>query len=306
MELINTENGLKAVVELDEVEINWWRKEIGKIRKRLIPSPKESVSEFFENNFDHIGRKVDVENISELIQEIREGVWGSFVNREIDFFRETVNLLVHDRDAPKEVLDSLLHDQIGKEIIAATSYDQLVQPLLKFYSESTGRLFPYFYELSKSQTNSRRSRAGAEFEEIIDQIMRRLEIPYDSQAQLGQKTFSDEGLGKKVDGVVPSMESYNKSRSRCIIATMKTSIRERWQEVVEELNRTNIPSIHLLTLDDTITANTLELMNNHNMTLVTYKFVKDRHPTFNNIMDFETFFGTEIPHTLEWWRQNII
>ena len=134
--------------------------------------------------------------------------------------------------------------------------------------------------------------------------MKRLDIPYDSQSHLGQRTFSDKGLGKKVDGVVPGMEAFNENRSRCIIATMKTTIRERWQEVVEELNRTNIPSIHLLTLDEGITENVLTLMKNHNITLVTYKSIKTKFPTFTNVMDFETFFGSEIPHTLEWWAKN--
>ena len=101
-----------------------------------------------------------------------------------------------------------------------------------------------------------------------------------------------------------SMEAFNENRSRCIIATMKTTIRERWQEVVEELNRTNIPSIHLLTLDTGITENVLTLMKNHNITLVTYREIKAKFPLFTNVMDFEAFFGSEIPHTLEWWAKN--
>jgi hypothetical protein len=31
---------------------------------------------------------------------------------------------------------------------------------------------------------------------------------------------------------------------------MKTSLRERWQEVAEEIERTKIPEIHLLTVDE--------------------------------------------------------
>jgi hypothetical protein len=33
---------------------------------------------------------------------------------------------------------------------------------------------------------------------------------------------------------------------------MKTSLRERWQEVAEEIERTKIPEIHLLTVDEDI------------------------------------------------------
>jgi hypothetical protein len=45
---------------------------------------------------------------------------------------------------------------------------------------------------------------------------------------------------------------------------MKTSLRERWQEVAEEIERTKIPEIHLLTVDEDIPKNKAQEMANHN------------------------------------------
>lgn len=304
MKVIETHDGLKAVLELDSPEIKWWRKTIGEVRKHTIPSPTKAVDTYFHSLEEHGYANIDVSQISTFIADVREGVWNGFIEKEILFFKEVVGILVKKREVPHEILDAMLTKKMSDRFLTLESRSQLLNLIGDVFQDYTGRIFPYFYELSKSQTNSRRSRAGSEFEAIIDHLMTRLEIPYDSQSHLGQRTFSDKGLGKKVDGVVPSMAAFNENRSRCIIATMKTTIRERWQEVVEELNRTNIPSIHLLTLDTGITENTLTLMKNHNITLVTYKWVKECFPTFTNIMDFETFFGSEIPHTLAWWQKN--
>lgn len=304
MQVITTHDGLKAVLELDSAEIKWWRKKIAEVRRRTIPSPVDSVDLFFTQQVDSGLTTLEVDNISSFISEVRAGVWKTFVEHEIKFFTDVVGVLIRDRDVPHEILDAMLTSEVTERLKNFSSRSELLSTLAEIIQDYSGRIFPYFYELSKSQTNSRRSRAGSEFEALIDHLMKRLSIPYDSQSHLGQRTFSEKGLGKKVDGVVPSMNAFNSNRSRCIITTMKTTIRERWQEVVEELNRTNIPSIHLLTLDESVTDNTLILMKNHNITLVTYRSIKEKYPKFTNIMDFEAFFGTEIPHTLSWWENN--
>jgi predicted nucleotide-binding protein (sugar kinase/HSP70/actin superfamily) len=82
---------------------------------------------------------------------------------------------------------------------------------------------------------------------------------------------------------------------------MKTSLRERWQEVVEEINRTNIPHIYLLTLDGTITENVMNVLHSHNITIVTYQTIKDNLSGFDNIMSFEEYFRHDIPHALDYW-----
>lgn len=85
---------------------------------------------------------------------------------------------------------------------------------------------------------------------------------------------------------------------------MKTTLRERWQEVVEEISRSNLPNIHLLTIDDDISDSKAEQMSQHNITLVVPRDVKQQTKLQNrrSIIDFETYFCEEIPAVMQYWR----
>lgn len=85
---------------------------------------------------------------------------------------------------------------------------------------------------------------------------------------------------------------------------MKTTLRERWQEVVEEVVRSNLPNIYLLTVDDDISVSKATQMAEHNITLVVLNRVKqqDKLSGKRNIISFESYFFDEIPHVLEYWR----
>ena len=86
---------------------------------------------------------------------------------------------------------------------------------------------------------------------------------------------------------------------------MKTTLRERWQEVVEEISRSNLPNIHLLTVDEDISDSKAEQMSQHNIVLVVLQSVKQQ-PALKNkrsIIDFENYFLTEIPQVMDYWRE---
>lgn len=304
MEIVTSHNGMKAILELDEDEIKWWRKKMGEVRKRYVLGPKDLIRNYIDsikNEPDYLDR---VKNTSAFIREIRDETWTIYVESELLFYKTVVKELLEERAPPHDVLESVISEQTISDLNAHDSHEELLRNVSDIFGNFAGRIFPYFFELSKSVTNSRRSRAGTAFEEIIHSIMRAHNYPYDDQTSLGKKTFQKKGLGKMVDGILPGMGAYDTNRGKCMVVTMKTTLRERWQEVVEEMNRTNVPSIHLLTLDEGISSNVLDMMSNHNITLVTYGDVKERFPEFTNIISFETFFNTEIPHSIEWWRRS--
>ena len=87
---------------------------------------------------------------------------------------------------------------------------------------------------------------------------------------------------------------------------MKTTLRERWQEVVEEITRSNLLNIYLLTVDEDISILKAKQMAEHNIVLVVLKKIKEQ-PSLNkmrNIIDFETFFTKEIPSVMDYWENN--
>ena len=87
---------------------------------------------------------------------------------------------------------------------------------------------------------------------------------------------------------------------------MKTTLRERWQEVVEEISRSNLPNIYLLTVDDDISENKATQMAQHNIVLVVLNSVKQNKALKDkkSIIDFETYFLKEIPNIMKYWDQD--
>lgn len=79
-----------------------------------------------------------------------------------------------------------------------------VQDILANFLDHHGS---HLFELSKSHTNSRRSRAGNEFEFIMETILTRCGIMFDNQGVIGSKLFNTERLGKLVDFVIPGLLS---------------------------------------------------------------------------------------------------
>lgn len=303
MEIVTSHNGMKAILELDEEEITWWRRKIGEVRRRYVLSPKEILRNHINSIKDFDAYVSNVRETSSFIRGVRAATWSTYVDSELLFYKTVVKELLEERKPPHDVLESVISEKTLIDLNNLKTHEELLHNISEIFGNFAGRIFPYFFELSKSVTNSRRSRAGIEFEEIIGSIMKAYGYPYDDQSAIGRKTFEDKGLGKIVDGILPCMKAYDKNRSKCMVITMKTTLRERWQQVVEELNRTNVPAIHLLTLDEGISSNVLDLMKNHNITLVTYRETKDKFVGYSNIISFESFFNTEIPHTIEWWQR---
>lgn len=258
---------IKAITSLSDNELQSWRSNLTKIRRQVICKPLVYVNKYFLEN-EIFALKEQSDEISELIVKVRDATWDMYIADELEFYRLAIDSLLSDKKDPEKILTDLLTDNKTTAIRNARSKDDMFAAIKDIFGDFTAMIFPYFYELGKSVTQSRRSRAGAAFEIMIRQLMTKFNYPYQDQKSLGVKLFKQKGLGKMVDGILPNIESYEQKRQKCLVVTMKTTFRERWQEVVEELQRTNVPSIHLLTLDRDISSNLLNTLETHNITLV--------------------------------------
>jgi hypothetical protein len=269
-------------------------------REKYIRSSQEIVDLVFAQNGAYLD-KIKNKKVSESISELREIGWQEFLKDEVNFNALLMRDLHKKLKAPKEILETLLNSKIVDK-----KGNELNHAIKDVCGEYAGRVFPYIYRLSLSNTQSRRSRAGKSFEAIIYKIYDCLEYSYDSQSKVGRKTFTDLGLGKKVDSILPNISCFAKKRNKTIIGTMKTSLRERWQEVAEEIERTKIPEIHLLTVDEDISKSKAQEMANHNITIVTYDWVADSGNLagMKNIISFENYLFNEIPAILKYWENN--
>lgn len=201
------------------------------------------------NNLNSISQ-VALQQTSELITLARERCWIEFLLHEKELCRALVRELfplAQLRDYADGRLQEL-QNQIGE------------------YAQT------YFYELALSNTQSRRTRAGSEFEILLSLILLASGVDVDQQGNIG-KTKSK----KRVDLVVPSITHYEAQPQQTVIISVKTTIRERWQEVVEEQQRLEgkCARMYLATLDHEISSQTIKLLcEDRDIYLVVLKDIK--------------------------------
>lgn len=290
--------GIKTELSTDEKK--WWRKAISSLRKKVIKDPLFYVTQAVEKQNLNLN---DIENdYNNSIKMLRSIAWDFYTADELSFHNEVLIYLVNNREYPARLIKELTDSTFPDLSEFVNNREKFIQTLSSFVGEYTGKIMPYIYELSLSTTNSRRSRSGKTFEAIIKKIFLMKSIPFEDQSSLGEGFFKDNNVGKIVDFVVPSKEKYLDDRAQTMVITMKTSLRERWQEVVEELRRTNIPSIYLLTVDPNLTQSGLTVMKQHNIKVVLYDEVKrTKFNSFSNVIGYSQFFKQEVPHYLNYW-----
>ena len=288
------------VTMLNEEEKEWWKNQIKDFRRRYIKPPMHYVDETIEKL--KYTRQDVAQNIEKLLVHDREDVYNLYLQDEAILNAALVSHLTDNRTIPQSIFNEIVDSKLLSSNMANIEPEQLKEQLSGVIGEYTGAIFPYLYELSLSTTNSRRSRAGKTFESLIEKTLSILGVPFENQSQLGTSFYKEHSLGKKVDLIIPGRAAYEQRRSSCGIISVKTSLRERWQEVVEELNRSNTRHIYLATLDETISDNQLQLMKNYAITLVVRE--KEKSTKFNDagtVESFHQFFNNTIPHLLSGW-----
>lgn len=287
------------IFHLSEEDTEWWKKKIKYFRKKLVKKPNEYVEKAISDS--SITDSDIAENPNVLIRKIRECAWNLYIQDEVKFHDEVLAFLIQNQAYPAEILKKLIKENFSDLIKFNFAENKTVERFSRLVGDYVGRIMPYIYQLTLSTTNSRRSRSGKTFEAIIKKVFTCRKIPFEDQKSLGKAFYAVNKLGKIVDMIVPSKEAYRHNRRETLIVTMKTSLRERWAEVAEEIQRTSIPNIHLLTVDEDLSLPLIQLMNNYNITLVIYdESKKKKFEEEGNVKGYTEFFTKEIPHYLSY------
>lgn len=270
-------------------------------RNKYITNAKETVELVCMKNSELIKEYLKNQNISQLIMILRQEVYDVFLEQEIRFNEIILKQIGLEFDYPKEILSEIVNN-LEKDFSKELNITEFRNRINEEFSTYAGKIYPYIYQLSLSNTQSRRSRAGSTFESIIYTLYELLGYSYDSQAQIGKLAFEKLGLGKVVDSVLPGIQAFNDYRNKTVVGSMKTTLRERWQEVVEEVQRSNLPNIYLLTVDEDIAGAKIKQMAMHNIILVVLKNIKEtKFSKDHNVISFEYYFYKNIPEVLNYW-----
>lgn len=234
-------------------------------RASTFPSPYDLAYKALEGlGFDKEQPSYFEDNASSMVWDLRKECWRLFTEAEHVFTSDMLKYLA--TDSPE------IADMNGTDAVA----------------EFVDRYPDHIYSLALSNTQSRRSRAGKEFEAIIEFILIGAGIPLDSQGNIGKSLFKKKGLGKLVDLVIPGVVEYTRNKNDTILISAKTTLRERWQEVPEEMSRTGSSKMYLVTLDDGISDNVLDILYESNIIVVTTADIKSNsYPASVHVISFE-------------------
>ncbi|MDC4183729.1 type II restriction endonuclease [Mycoplasma bradburyae] len=250
------------------IDIEEFKALIKRKRNEYFISPYDLIYEVFVNFGYHLKEKTYfIEQASEIIENIRKNSWNIYHPLEKRF---TIDIL-------KSLCDE-------NEINKMTP----INAISHFIADFT----EHIYILTLSNTQSRRSRAGNEFEAIIELIFMGAEIPMDSQGNIGKNIFIEKELGKLVDIVSPGVIEYMINKRNTILISAKTTLRERWQEVPEEMMRTGAREMFLVTLDEQISESVLDNLYQSNINVVTTRNIKnERYKNNHRVLTFEELLG---------------
>lgn len=246
------------------IDIKEYTEIIKKERKNWFLQPYDLVYEQFEKeNFHLEDTEFFMKNASMIIETLLEKCCESFYPLE------------------KEFTNTMLQKLVSNSYINSLNGLDAITWFIENYPE-------HIYKLTLSNTQNRRSRARKEFASIIEMVLIGANISMDSQGNIGKQVFVDTCLGKSVDIVFPGAIEYTLDKRNIVLISVKTTLREGWQEILEEMGRTEAREMFLATLDESISSEVIQNLCNANIQIVTTKRNKqNNYSTFNSVLAFE-------------------
>ena len=152
------------------------------------------------------------------------------------------------------------------------------------------KYFEHIYKLCLSNTQSRRSRAGDGFETLVEKILIHKKIPYQDKSLLTDNNLEV----KEIDFIIPSKKQYITDKKKVTAISCKTSLRERWEQVVAEKDHIGLKEILLFTIGDDLKKNNKRITE-RGIIIVTFPEIKKKYPKEKNVITFEDAFNKYIP-----------
>lgn len=248
-----------------------------KEERKKLPTPFDvSYKAFIDLGYDKKDKEWFFDNASEFVENMRSQGWTDFKQYERKF------------------TNAMLLKLVEPEKLKGMDPVKAIETFITDHSDE-------MYNLLLSNTQSRRSRTGKEFEAIIELMLIGADIPAEAQGAVGKQKFMDEKIGKLVDFVSPGVVQYLHNKVNTVLISAKTTLRERWQEVPEEVARTGAREMFLATLDDSISKETQDILYEGNIYIATT--ANNKKQAYNNngrIFSFEDMLNRASDMANKW------
>ena len=152
--------------------------------------------------------------------------------------------------------------------------------------------YPYLREAFLSVSQSRKQRGGGDFELQFGGMLRLAQIPY----QEVRRAY-------RVDFMIPSDDKFRQNKTVAVIASAKRTLRERWREVVEELQAMRSPNIFLVTANGEVgQGHVRAICHSYQIHLVVWDEVKERlYADEPLVLGYTEWANQRIPALEQFW-----
>lgn len=291
---IKAQNIKEAVNEIDYDEVfhNFIPQLVENIRSKETPAPKSIVMEAFQNT--------GLYNVNEEPQVSAEKVKEDFNDYLEEVFEETLKVLEkYESITYQKVLERIPETDpktIESALESFREHKDNFQKLKEALKEILPKWENQLWKVFQSKGQSRKVRGGTDWEYQIANLLNLLGADYDKHK-----------ARYRMDFMLPSEDFFKEYRQRSFVISAKRTLRERWQEVVEELQSYNAPNIYLATAEekDNISRDKAkQIAEEYNIHLIVWNNVKEEKfrdmPSvkgFNQlaeeILDFKDQYWTE-------------
>jgi len=188
------------------------------------------------------------------------------------------------------VIDALIGLKIdileeSKKVAQTEGY----RPAIRFLFHS---LYPHLREIFLSISQSRKARGGRDFELQFGKLLELMNIPY----QKIKRAY-------RVDFMIPSDDVFKRNPTAGAIASAKRTLRERWREVVEELQAMRSPNIFLVTADyDVSKGHVKAICGDYRIHLVVWDQVKEKYSGEPLVLGYTKWANDRIPILKQFWQ----
>ncbi len=151
--------------------------------------------------------------------------------------------------------------------------------------------YPLLRECFLSVAQSRKSRGGKDFELQIERLLELAQVPYEKQAG-----------PLRTDLILPDNVTFKRDRTVCAVVSIKRTLRERWQQVVDELYELRAPNVFLLTADQNISKSKVARIADNNIHLVVWDEVKQaRHRDIPLVVGYTEWAHSSLRRLRQQW-----
>lgn len=271
------------------------------LRRKVIPSGAELARQARERVWKQFWH--EKEPTPAEIQERVDELFCSLLDTEYEVYLEYEELCA--QQAPELVLS-----EEGKHRFPRTA--QLLQsaldvvantqkPAIQRLNEIASYLRPFYRLFEQSLAQGRMGRAGGSAQIHLEYLLHQLGYTGEFETQ--------QVLNGKVDFLFPSKKAWDKDRQRCIIVSVKRSIRERYKQVFEELGITGGLTVYLVITEPTdearkdLTPEKVANIKKQNVYLVVRDSVKQQQfSSEQRVLGFTQFITQELPLRRQLWK----